>query len=146
MLAMQTPTSTTDINTVRYLCLIAILCDPEPPPLVCIEEPELGLHPDVLPKLADLLKELHVRCRADHSALRVVFRNCLQDSALLGPEYLETRTRDEVQTALEHATRTCGPRRMYRKDARSFEALAALNPDHLKTRLCYFARLLRTLD
>ncbi len=42
-------------GTLRYLCLLAILCDPEPPPLVCIEEPELGLHPDVLPKLADLL-------------------------------------------------------------------------------------------
>jgi predicted ATPase len=42
-------------GTVRYLCLLAILCDPEPPPLICIEEPELGLHPDILPKLADLL-------------------------------------------------------------------------------------------
>jgi len=42
-------------GTVRYLCLLAILCDPNPPSLICIEEPELGLHPDVLPKLADLL-------------------------------------------------------------------------------------------
>lgn len=42
-------------GTLRYLCLLAILCDPEPPPLICIEEPELGLHPDVIPKLADLL-------------------------------------------------------------------------------------------
>jgi len=42
-------------GTVRYLCLLAILCDPEPPPLICIEEPELGLHPDILPKVADLL-------------------------------------------------------------------------------------------
>jgi len=42
-------------GTVRFLCLLAILCDPEPPPLVCIEEPELGLHPDILPKVADLL-------------------------------------------------------------------------------------------
>jgi len=42
-------------GTLRYLCLLAILCDPEPPPLVCIEEPELGLHPDILPKLADVL-------------------------------------------------------------------------------------------
>ena len=42
-------------GTLRYLCLLAILCDPEPPPLVCIEEPELGLHPDILPKLADHL-------------------------------------------------------------------------------------------
>lgn len=43
-------------GTLRYLCLLAILCHPNPPPLVCIEEPELGLHPDVLPTLADLLK------------------------------------------------------------------------------------------
>lgn len=42
-------------GTLRYLCLLAILCDPAPPPVVCIEEPELGLHPDILPKLADLL-------------------------------------------------------------------------------------------
>jgi len=40
-------------GTLRYLCLLAILCDPEPPPLICFEEPELGLHPDILPKLAD---------------------------------------------------------------------------------------------
>lgn len=44
-------------GTLRYLCLLAILCHPSPPPLVCIEEPELGLHPDVLPTLADLLKD-----------------------------------------------------------------------------------------
>ena len=43
-------------GTLRYLCLLAILCDPEPPPLICIEEPELGLHPDILPTIADLLK------------------------------------------------------------------------------------------
>lgn len=42
-------------GTLRYLCLLAILCDPSPPPLICIEEPELGLHPDLLPKIADLL-------------------------------------------------------------------------------------------
>lgn len=43
-------------GTLRYLCLLAILCDPDPPPLICIEEPELGLHPDILPTVADLLK------------------------------------------------------------------------------------------
>ena len=42
-------------GTLRYLCLLAILYDPQPPPLICIEEPELGLHPDILPKLADHL-------------------------------------------------------------------------------------------
>ena len=48
-------------GTLRYLCLLAILCDPDPPPLICIEEPELGLHPDVLPKLADHLLEASKR-------------------------------------------------------------------------------------
>jgi predicted ATPase len=48
-------------GTLRYLCLLAILCDPEPPPLICIEEPELGLHPDILPTLADLLKSASER-------------------------------------------------------------------------------------
>ena len=44
-------------GTLRYLSLLAILCNPEPGSLVCIEEPELGLHPDVLPGLAELLRE-----------------------------------------------------------------------------------------
>jgi predicted ATPase len=44
-------------GTLRYLCLVAILCDPAPPPLICIEEPELGLHPDIIPTIAALLRE-----------------------------------------------------------------------------------------
>jgi len=50
-------------GTLRYLCLLAILCHPNPPPLVCIEEPELGLHPDVLPTLASLLKDASTRAQ-----------------------------------------------------------------------------------
>lgn len=42
-------------GTVRWLALLAILLNPDPPPLVCIEEPELGLHPDMIPELAKLL-------------------------------------------------------------------------------------------
>jgi predicted ATPase len=42
-------------GTLRYLCLLAILCHPEPPPLICLEEPEVGLHPDILPTIAELL-------------------------------------------------------------------------------------------
>ncbi len=48
-------------GTLRYLCLLAILCHPTPPAVICIEEPELGLHPDVLPTLAELLKEASER-------------------------------------------------------------------------------------
>jgi predicted ATPase len=48
-------------GTLHYLCLLAILCHPEPPPLICIEEPELGLHPDILPTVAGLLREAATR-------------------------------------------------------------------------------------
>ncbi len=49
------PASRLSDGTLRYLCLLAILCDPDPPALIGIEEPELGLHPDLIPKIADLL-------------------------------------------------------------------------------------------
>ena len=42
-------------GTLHYLFLMALLFDPNPPPLLCIEEPELGLHPDILPTIADML-------------------------------------------------------------------------------------------
>ena len=51
----QVPATRLSDGTLRYLGLLAILLHPEPPPLVAIEEPELGLHPDVLPHVAELL-------------------------------------------------------------------------------------------
>jgi predicted ATPase len=51
----QIPATRLSDGTLRYLSLLAILLHPEPAPLVAIEEPELGLHPDVLPHLAELL-------------------------------------------------------------------------------------------
>lgn len=48
-------------GTLRYLCLLSILCHPDPPPVVCIEEPELGLHPDIILTLAELLIEASQR-------------------------------------------------------------------------------------
>jgi len=48
-------------GTLRYLCLLAILCHPTPPPLVCIEEPELSLHPDALKSIVEMLVEASQR-------------------------------------------------------------------------------------
>jgi predicted ATPase len=55
------PSTRLSDGTLRYLCLLAILCHPEPPPLICIEEPETGLHPDILPTIAELMKEASQR-------------------------------------------------------------------------------------
>ena len=48
-------------GTLHYLCLLAILLDPTPPMLICIEEPELGMHPDLIHKIADLMVEASER-------------------------------------------------------------------------------------
>ena len=50
-------------GSLRYLCLLAILLDPEPPDFIGIEEPEIGLHPDLLSGIANLLVEASSRCQ-----------------------------------------------------------------------------------
>jgi predicted ATPase len=48
-------------GTIRYMALLALLLSPSLPPLICIEEPELGLHPDALTLFAELLVEASAR-------------------------------------------------------------------------------------
>ena len=60
-LSAPIPATRISDGTIRYLCILSILLHPEPPPLICIEEPELGLHPDILPTVADLLVDASQR-------------------------------------------------------------------------------------
>jgi predicted ATPase len=55
------PASRLSDGTLRFLCLLAVLCHPSPPPVIGIEEPELGLHPDILPIVAELLRKASER-------------------------------------------------------------------------------------
>ncbi len=48
-------------GTLRFLSLLVILLHPTPPPLLCIEEPELGLHPDAVLAIGRLIKEASER-------------------------------------------------------------------------------------
>jgi predicted ATPase len=48
-------------GTLRWLALLAILLNPTPAPVTCIDEPELGFHPDIIPTLADLLRDASTR-------------------------------------------------------------------------------------
>ena len=50
-------------GTLRFLCLLAVLCHPNQPAVVCIEEPELGLHPDMISEVAKLLVEASSRAQ-----------------------------------------------------------------------------------
>ncbi len=48
-------------GTLRYFVLLAIFLDPDPPPLICIEEPEIGMHPDLISNITKLLIEASSR-------------------------------------------------------------------------------------
>lgn len=84
-------------GTLRYLCLLAILCDPDPPPLICIEEPELGLHPDILPKLGDLLRAASQRTQI----IVTTHSDILVDTMTESPDAVVVCTRNQGQTIME---------------------------------------------
>ncbi len=43
-------------GTLRALALVTLLMQPKKPPLICIDEPELGLHPEAILIIGDLIK------------------------------------------------------------------------------------------
>ena len=88
-------------GTIRDLSLLAILCDPQPPPLVCIEEPELGLHPDILPGLAKLLREASERCQLIVTTHSEVLVDALTDE----PESIVVCEKENGQTKLKRLSR-----------------------------------------
>ena len=45
----------------RLLCWMALFLHPKPPTLICIDEPDLGVHPRTLPLLAGLIKKASYR-------------------------------------------------------------------------------------
>lgn len=69
---LQAPVPATRLSdgTIRFMALLALLLVPNPPPIICIEEPELGLHPDALALLAELFADAASRTQiivATHS-------------------------------------------------------------------------------
>jgi len=80
----------------------------------------------------------------DRAALARHYGKRLQRSALPPLMNVESRTRDDVQTRLENATRGCS--NAYAKGKRSFEVLGELDPEAVKPHLPSFVRMLRILD
>jgi len=89
-------------GSLRYLCLLAILCDPTPPPLIGIEEPELGLHPDLLPKVADLLVEASKRCQL----IVTTHSDILVDALSEQPESIVVCEKHDGQTSMRRLDST----------------------------------------
>lgn len=57
--SLRTEQSAADLSdgTLRFLLLVAILASPNRAPLIAIDEPEVGLHPSMLPIVAELAAE-----------------------------------------------------------------------------------------
>ena len=51
------PATRVSDGTLRFLAMFVVLFAPTPPSLLCLEEPELGMHPDAVALLAELLVE-----------------------------------------------------------------------------------------
>jgi predicted ATPase len=100
-------------GTLKFLCLLAVLFHPKPAPLVCIEEPELGLHPDALRLVAEVLVEASERTQliiTTHSEALVDALTDRPESVLVCERDFENGTqfkrysRDELDEWLEHYT------------------------------------------
>jgi predicted ATPase len=60
-LSSPIPATRLSDGTIRFIALLVILLKPELASAICIEEPELGLHPDALFILAELISEASQR-------------------------------------------------------------------------------------
>jgi predicted ATPase len=82
-------------GTLKLLCLIAILKTPDPPPLICIDEPELGLHPDWIELVAELLQDAAERTQV------IVATHSPHIVAKLDPDQVIVTEKENGETRLE---------------------------------------------
>jgi predicted ATPase len=83
-------------GTLKLLCLIAILKNPTPPPLICIDEPELGLHPDWIELVAELLQDAAMRTQV------IVATHSPHIVAKMKPEQVIVAEKENGETSLTH--------------------------------------------
>lgn len=84
-------------GTLKYLALLCVLLHPRPPSTVCIEEPELGLHPDLIGDLAKHLVDASTRTQLIVTTHSDHLINALSDR----PEAVLVTSRDEQGTHFE---------------------------------------------
>jgi predicted ATPase len=86
-------------GTLRFICLATLLLQPEPPPLILLDEPELGLHPAAINLLAALLQSAATRTQIIVATQSVT----LVDQ--FTPEEVWTVDREGNQSVFRHLAR-----------------------------------------
>jgi len=92
-------------GTLRLMCLLAALYDPEPPPLLCIDEPEIGLHTQLIRLLVSVLHEASERMQiiiTTHSPDLISFLENADDVVVVEAEEGWSTLHRLSQKNLEH--------------------------------------------
>ena len=87
-------------GTLRFLALSVLAEDPEAKGLICIEEPENGIHPEKLPAMAGLIHDLAVDVDTPLGSGNVMRQVIL---ATHSPYFLQLQNKEDVLLAMETA-------------------------------------------
>ncbi|NQU05411.1 MAG: AAA family ATPase [Calditrichaeota bacterium] len=91
------PLSRISDGTVRFLRLLAIIFNPNAPKVICLEEPENGLHPEVIPALADAL----IEASEDKQIIVTTHSADLVSEFSSTPEYVVVCEREDAGTQMK---------------------------------------------
>jgi predicted ATPase len=79
-------------GTLRFMCLATVLLQPNPPSLLLIDEPELGLHPYAIALLAELLEAAATKCQIIVSTQSVTLLDRLSIDDVIATDRLNGAT------------------------------------------------------
>lgn len=86
-------------GTLRFICLATLLLQPDLPPLILLDEPELGLHPAAVTLLASLLSSASTRTQVLVATQSVTLVNQFE------PEQVWAVDREDRQSVFRHLSR-----------------------------------------
>jgi predicted ATPase len=91
------PSAMLSDGTLHFLYLMAILASPEPPSLIAIEEPEVGLHPSMFPIIAEYAAQASKRTQVIFTTHSADFLDAFRDTGV-APTTTVTQWRDGATT------------------------------------------------
>ena len=79
-------------GTLRFICLATLLLQPNPPSVIVIDEPELGLHPFAITQLAEILRSVSAQTQLIVSTQSVSLLNQLDLENVIVAEQVNGET------------------------------------------------------
>lgn len=91
MPGLMRPMAATELSdgTLRYLCLLAALLSPRPPPFLALNEPETSLHPDLLKPLGRLIVQASKHSQVWVTTHAEELASAIQEQSGVVPVHLE---------------------------------------------------------